>query len=141
MPDDKFDLIVLNGVIEHMYDSNLKTLFSDIKEKLLSGGAIFIVVANIFAPQIIFQKLKKTSRPDLEVGHVNLKTKREWKKFVGGFDFTNFRFSYFPTLKKHHQMVCFRNKFINNVLKPSINLFLLPFFYHLRNSYYITVKR
>ena len=33
LPEDQYDLVVLNSVLEHIYDSNLKILFSEIKNK------------------------------------------------------------------------------------------------------------
>lgn len=99
LPNGQFDLVVLNGVIEHICDVNLQILFSDIIRKLLPNGAIFVTVPNNFSPQILLQRLTKTIRPDLEVGHVNLKTKSEWKEFFRGFGFRNFKFSYFLALK------------------------------------------
>ena len=34
LPEDQYDLVVLNSVLEHIYDSNLKILFSEIKKNL-----------------------------------------------------------------------------------------------------------
>lgn len=45
IPDNKFDLIVCNDVIEHMIDHN--AFLSSIKEKLTDNGALILSVPNV----------------------------------------------------------------------------------------------
>jgi len=140
LPEGQYDLVVLNSVLEHIYDSNLETLFYEIKKKLAPKGAIFIVVPNVHSPQIFLQRLTKTHKPDRELGHVNLKTKKEWKYLLQNFGYNNFRFTYFVLLKKQDRIEYYQNKFTNNIFKIIINLFLFPPLSFLRNSHYITLK-
>ena len=134
---------LLNSVLEHIYDSNLKILFSEIKKKLSPNGTVFIVVPNIIIFRIsnFFHRVSNTDKTDLELGHVNLKTKKEWKHFIKGFGFSNIRSSYFLFLKKQGRLEYYQNKFLNNALKAIINIYLFPPFSYLRNTHYITLKR
>ena len=143
LPEDQYDLVVLNSVLEHIYDSNLKILFSEIKNKLSPNGTVFIVVPNILIFRIsnFFHRLSNTDKTDLELGHVNLKTKNKWRHCIKGFGFSNIRFSYFLFLKKQVRLEYYQNKLLNNALKAIINICLFPPFSYLRNSHYITLKR
>jgi 2-polyprenyl-3-methyl-5-hydroxy-6-metoxy-1,4-benzoquinol methylase len=143
LPEDQYDLVVLNSVLEHIYDSNLRILFSEIKTKLSPNGTVFIVVPNIIIFRIsnFLQKVNNTDKTDIELGHVNMKTKKKWKHLIKGFGFSNIRFSYFLFLKKQGRLEYYQNKFLNNVLKAIINIYLFPPFSYLRNTHYITLKR
>ena len=79
LPEDQYDLVVLNSVLEHIYDSNLKILFSEIKKKLSPNGTVFIVVPNIIIFRIstfLQRVINNTGKTDIELGHVNMKTKK-----------------------------------------------------------------
>ena len=79
LPEEQYDLIVLNSILEHIYDSNLKILFSEIKKKLSPNGTVFIVVPNIIIFHIstfLQRVINNTGKTDIELGHVNMKTKK-----------------------------------------------------------------
>ena len=144
LPEDQYDLVVLNSVLEHIYDSNLKILFSEIKKKLSPNGVVFIVVPNIIIFRIstfLQRVINNTGKADIDLGHVNMKTKNKWKHLIKGFGFSNMRFSYFLFLKKKGRLEYYQSKFLNNVLKTIINIYLFPPFSYLRNTHYITLKR
>lgn len=94
VPDDYFDLIICNDVIEHMTDHDF--FFQDIKSKLHTGGVIVASLPNVRHVLNLFELL----------------VKKDWQyKDEGILDRTHFRFftqkSLLATLERHQYQVEF----------------------------------
>ena len=76
---DKFDLISILHIIEHIDDDNLKDTFSKIKKLLNKDGNLLIATP---AKNALAHILKKNSWIGYkDKTHINLKTKNEWITF------------------------------------------------------------
>lgn len=139
LPPGKFDLVLLTSIIEHIYDKNLKVLFKEIREKLVEEGKVFVVVPNIHAPKFILTDSKESQKR--RMGHVNLKSKREWEEFFRKQGFTKFKYSFANELPNLNDMSFFKSSLGNKILRLVYRLLnIWPFFY-LKNSYWIEISR
>jgi len=137
-PDNKYDFVILASVIEHIYDENLKILLKDLKTKLNRNGSLFIVVPNTHSP--IFVLFDSKERQKREMGHINLKAKREWVDFLKTFGFTNFEFSFPIKFKYLKNINFFRYRLLNIFLQGTYKILAIYPFYYLRNSLWIRVS-
>lgn len=75
----KFDLITMLHIVEHINDSELNNLISEIKKKLSKGGYLLISTP---AKDGLAHKIKKEKWVGFkDITHVNLKSYDEWINF------------------------------------------------------------
>lgn len=140
LPDGKYDMVVLNSIIEHIEYENLDVLFEDIKNKLNENGTVFIAVPNIRSPKMILFGDREKERE--EMGHVNLKSKKGWIKYFKKFGFNRYKISFPIRLKNSKEIIYYpNNKVLNSLAKGFYNFFLLFPFYYLRDSFYFEIRR
>ena len=136
LPPGQYDFVVMNSVIEHIDDAHLDVLLGDIRSKLAPGGSIFIVVPNIHSPKLFFCGDREKER--IEQGHVNLKTRSGWIRYLRQRGFTRLRFSHFMVLRNRRAIIYYPSSRVLNWLARTLyNVFLVAPFYRLRDSYYI----
>jgi len=140
LPNLRADLIVLNSIIEHIYDKNLKILFKNINRKINKHGSVFITVPNITSPHFIISANKIDN---IKNGHINLKTANGWKTFFQKNGFTNIKQSFFTHLKNNNQIevnLCKQTPVLNFLIKKFYQFTLFWPFFHLRDSRYFLIK-
>ncbi|MFC1504613.1 class I SAM-dependent methyltransferase [Spirochaetota bacterium] len=140
LPDKKYDFIILNSVIEHIYEENLAILFEDIKKKATGNASLFVTVPNIHSPHyLFFDNLEKEKK---EAGHVTMKSKKAWLDFFRSWGFNTFRFSFFIKLKHLDRIMYFKNlPLLHRIVKLCYNLLLISPFNRLKVSFYIHIKK
>ena len=107
---DKFDLISVLHIIEHIDDDNLKDTFSKIKKLLNKDGNLLIATP---AKNALAHNLKKNSWIGYkDKTHINLKTKNEWVTFFKKENFNIIKISNDGLWDKFYGQFTFSLKFI-----------------------------
>jgi 2-polyprenyl-3-methyl-5-hydroxy-6-metoxy-1,4-benzoquinol methylase len=96
----KFDVIFLTDIVEHLYDYQLEILFQKVKEHLSPNGEIvihtmptkeFILIGQFFKFLLYFLKGKKfhflTFKDQADVTHVNLHHREQLARSLKDFNF------------------------------------------------------
>lgn len=139
LPNIKPDFIIFNSVLEHIYNQNLETLFFDIRKKISKNGSIFITVPNIHSPHLALFGNRALERQTL--GHVNLKTPRQWRNFFYHHGFPHTTESFPFTIKHSTEIHYFSGLPILNFLTKSLYHLTTTWpLYSLRDSKFFLIK-
>ena len=118
---DKFDLISILHIIEHIDDDNLKDTFSKIKKLLNNDGNLLIATP---AKNALAHILKKNSWIGYkDKTHINLKTKNEWVAFFKNENFDIIKMSNDGLWDNFYGQFTFTLKFIKIFLIMILQIF------------------
>ena len=118
---NKFDLISILHIIEHIDDDNLKDTFSKIKRLLNKDGNLLIATP---AKNALAHNLKKNSWIGYkDKTHINLKTKNEWVAFFKNENFDIIKISNDGLWDNFYGQFTFSLKFIKIFLIMIFQIF------------------
>lgn len=137
-PEKKYDIILLNSIIEHLEPDRLDALFKKIE---VSTDALFIVAPNFYsAGRILRGRKKELEKERTGLGHVNFLSQIQISKLLRRFGYNSIQYS-FPHLFKEMHLTQYErfNRF--KVLYFLYSCFSFFPFYYCRDSFWIFAKK
>jgi len=138
-PEDKrYDIILLNSLIEHLEPDRLDNLFRKIEA---SSNSLFIVVPNFYSIRRILSGRRSELEKEREsLGHVNFMSQLEVSRLLGRFGYNSITYSFFHSFKD----LKLANYEPFDRFKPLYSLYsllsLFPFYY-CRDSFWVYAKK
>jgi len=134
----KYDIILLNSIIEHLEQDRLECLFKKIEA---STSSLFIVVPNFYSLRRILKGRKSElniERRDL--GHVNFLSKGQISNLLRRFGYGSIQYSFPHEFKELNlsNYECFKR---NKLLTLTYSMLSFFPFYYCRDSFWIYAKK
>jgi 2-polyprenyl-3-methyl-5-hydroxy-6-metoxy-1,4-benzoquinol methylase len=139
LPKKKFDFIILNSVLEHIPQKQMKLLLIKISKKLKPGNGIFITIPNFYSPSRIFTSRWKNEKNTL--GHINKITLSHLKKILTCLGFTNIQSSFHYKVKRLPDYIKGTKLFTIVVIMLYRLTLLYPFYYFKDSTFLFAVKK
>lgn len=137
LPDQTFDFIVLNSVLEHMPLGIWDTFLKEINKKLTRNGAIFIIIPNQGG---LMHKFTDTWKDEEEKwGHCSVVSIKFLKNKLRAFGFKSLKLSFLFKIDRLPDYIK-APAFFRNVLKLAFSLVNIYPLYYLRDSFWILAK-
>jgi SAM-dependent methyltransferase len=138
LPEQTFDFIVLNSVLEHIPLDLWDVFFKEINKKLSERGAVFIVIPNKHG---LMHRFTDTWKDEKEKwGHCSVVDIKFLKNKLRAFGFKNLRLSFLFKIDKLPDYIKCPGAFRKIIMVPLSIVNVYPFYY-LRDSFWILAKR
>ena len=138
LPDKRYDLVLLNSLIEHISPDKLEALFGKIAD---ITDAVFLVVPNFKSPRrYLLGRSRELEKERRELGHVNILSHSDIRALLkrNGFDAIRFSFCHaFKDIDDTTYQLFRRARFVYRLYSL---LSLFPF-YFLRDSFWVYAEK
>lgn len=134
----KYDIVLLNSIIEHLEPDRLDCLFRKIAA---STDALFIVVPNFYSVgRILRGRKSELEKERTDLGHVNFLTQSEISGLLRRFGYNSIQYS-FPHIFKEMNLTNYER--FNRFKFLYFLYFVFSFFpfYYCRDSFWIFAKK
>jgi SAM-dependent methyltransferase len=134
----KYDIVLLNSIIEHLEPDRLDCLFRKIEA---STNAIFIVVPNFYsAGRILRGRKSELEKERTDLGHVNFMTQSKISGLLRRFGYNSIQYSFLHIFRDINLANYERfNRF--KLLYSLYSVFSVFPFYYCRDSFWIFAKK
>lgn len=136
--NEKFDIVLLNSIIEHIEQEALKKLFQKIRHVT---DSVFIVVPNFGSPRRYWiGRKKELEKEKTELGHINILSKQDIYDLLKQNGFTKISFSFWHIFK-NLKLLNYEQLHNCKWLSPLYTLLALFPFYYIRESFWIYAEK
>jgi SAM-dependent methyltransferase len=134
----KYDIVLLNSIIEHLEQDRLNSLF---KKLQASTQLLFIVVPNFYSPRRILKgRQKELAQERTELGHVNFLSKMDITQQLQRFGYDRVQFSFFHIFRDLSLVNYLRFRSFKFFYFFYTILALFPFYY-CKDSFWVYARR
>ncbi len=138
LPDEKFDFVVMNSVLEHIPLDKWDEFFRVLSSRLKVNGGIFIIFPNKFSPSRIFTKKWADEKDAL--GHISLASLWYLRKKLRSHGFKKLKSSFFFRIRELPDYVKCPG-FLRPAFKALYSVVNVYPCYYLRDSFWVHAKK